>query len=91
MIAGEVMGRLWNDRQVHDLEQHRLVTVRTHDGGLIIAVDLVEVSAGNVVIVATDESAHAAIGKYCAIDAAVIGLVGGADKFEELRSTEVSV
>jgi ethanolamine utilization protein EutN len=87
VILGEVVGRLWNDRQVAGLEGHRFVVVRAVDGGgTLVAADLVEVAAGNVVLVATDEAAQAAVGQAAGIDAAVVSLVGGADALGELRT-----
>jgi ethanolamine utilization protein EutN len=79
MLVGEVMGRIWNDRQVPDLERRRLVVVRERgSGATIVAVDLIDVAAGNTVLVATDEAASAAAGA-AAIDAAVVARVSGAD------------
>lgn len=81
MILGEVVGRVWNERQVTGLQGRRLVAVRVAgDGVVVVAVDLVEVSTGNVVLVATDEAAQAAVGADAAgVDAAVVALVSGAD------------
>lgn len=87
MILGEVVGRLWNDRQVGELEGRRFVVVRDAAGELIVAADLVEAAEGNVVLVACDDPAQALAGS--GIDAAVVALVGGADHLDTLgvRST----
>jgi microcompartment protein CcmK/EutM len=78
MILGEVVGRVWNDRQVPGLQGHRLLLVRDlAGGGRLVAIDLVEVAAGDVVLVAQEEAAQAAAG--APVDAAVVALVGGAD------------
>jgi ethanolamine utilization protein EutN len=85
VILGEVVGRLWSERQVAGLEGRRLVTVRVGSEPALVAVDLVEVSAGNVVLVATDEAAQAAAGGDAGgVDAAVVSLVAGADGLDEL-------
>lgn len=82
MLLAEVTGRLWSERQIAGLESRRLVTARPLDGdGTIVAVDLIDVAAGNVVLVATDEAAQAAAGGEAGIDAAVVALVAGADAF----------
>ncbi len=86
MILGVVVGRVWNERQVSGLDGRRLVTVRVPGGAALVAVDLVEVAAGNTVLVATDEAAQlAAGGSGGGIDAAVVSLVAGADELEALR------
>lgn len=83
MLLAEVTGRLWSERQVAALETRRLVTTRPLDGEeTLVAVDLVDVAAGNVVLVATDEAAQAAAGGEGGVDAAVVALVAGADAFE---------
>jgi microcompartment protein CcmK/EutM len=85
VILGTVVGRVWSERQVTGLEGRRLVAVRGADGVPIVAVDLVEAAAGNVVLVATDEAAQqAAGGAPGGIDAAVVSLVAGADELEAL-------
>lgn len=79
MILGEVVGRVWNDRQVPGLQGHRLLLVRDLAGdGRLVAVDLMEVGAGDVVLVVQEEAAQAAAG--APVDAAVVALVGGADE-----------
>jgi microcompartment protein CcmK/EutM len=83
---GQVVGRVWNDREHPDFEQQRFVAVRGLDDSVTIAVDLVMVSAGNLVLVATDEAAQIAVGHPSAIDAAVVALVSGADELDELMS-----
>jgi ethanolamine utilization protein EutN len=86
MLLGEVTGRLWNDRQLAPLDGQRFVVVREIGAGAMhVAVDLVEVAAGDVVLVATDEAAQAAAGTRAGIDAAVVALVAGADGLDELR------
>lgn len=93
MILGEVVGRVWNERQVAGLQGRRLVAVRTADGtGAVVAVDLIEVGPGNLVLLATDEAAQAAAGGDCSgIDAAVVALVGGADALDTLLDRSESV
>ena len=81
MILGEVVGRVWNDRQVPGLQGRRLLLVRELAGDAqLVAVDLVEVGTGDVVLVAQEEAAQAAAGSGGPIDAAVVALVAGADK-----------
>ncbi len=82
MILGEVVGRLWNDRQIGDLEGRRFVVVRDTAGAITVAADLIEVAAGNRVLLATDDAAQEVAGR--GIDAAVVGLVGGADGLDAL-------
>jgi microcompartment protein CcmK/EutM len=78
MLLGEVVGRVWNDREVGGLHGRRLLLVRDLSGDAqLVAVDLVEVGAGDVVLVAQEEAAQAAAG--AAVDAAVVALVAGAD------------
>jgi microcompartment protein CcmK/EutM len=79
MIVAEVLGRLWNDRQIGDLEGRRLVVVRELGSQTsLAAVDLIDVAAGDTVLVAGDEAARAAAGAP-GIDAAVVARVRGAD------------
>jgi len=86
MLLGEVAGRLWNERQLASLEGRRFVVVRELPAGPVhVAVDLVEVAAGDVVLVATDDAARACVGDAPGIDAAVVSLVAGADGLEGLR------
>lgn len=86
MILGEVRGRIWSERQAGGLEGRRLVAVRAAGSGdLVVAVDLIDVTAGSVVLLATDEAAQAAAGGDAAgIDAVVIALVAGADDLQAL-------
>ena len=86
MILGEVVGRVWNERQVAGLQGRRLVAVRTATAGeAIVAVDLLEVGAGSLVLIATDEAAQAAAGGDAGgVDAAVVALVSGADELGSL-------
>lgn len=77
MIVGQVVGRLWNDREIPSLAKRRLVMVKPVEGPLVVAVDLVEVAEGNTVLVTGDDAARRLAGE--GIDAAVIALVGGAD------------
>ncbi len=87
MLLGEVAGRLWNDRQLQSLDGRRFVVVRElPDGAVHVAVDLVDVAAGDVVLLATDEAAQAAVGEVAGIDAAVVSLVAGADGLDGLRA-----
>jgi len=91
VILGTVVGRVWSERQVSGFEGRRLVSVRSSAGEAVVAVDLIEVAAGNVVLLATDEAAQAAAGGNAAgIDAAVVALVGGADHLQDLLG-EVAV
>lgn len=86
MILGQVIGRVWNERQVQGLDGRRLVAVRVPGSAPVVAVDLIEVAEGNVVLLATDEAAQAAAGGNAAgIDAAVVALVAGADKLDSLQ------
>lgn len=79
MLLAEVVGRVWSDRQVPGLDGRRLVEVREVGSGTThVAVDLVEVSAGNRVLVATDEAVQQALPGVPA-DAAVVALVAGTD------------
>ena len=81
MILAEVTGRLWSERQVAGLEPYRLVTARPMASEEeLVAVDLVDVAAGDVVLLATDEGAQAAVASDgSGIDLAVVALVAGAD------------
>lgn len=86
MVLGKVVGRVWNERQVSGLDGRRLVAVRVPGAAPVVAVDLIEVAAGNVVLLATDEAAQAAAGGAAAgIDAAVVSLVAGADDLDALQ------
>jgi len=79
MLIAEVLGRVFSDRQVADLERRRLVLVRELAGGAsVVAVDLIDVGAGDRVLVATDEAARTAAGAG-AVDAAIVARVSGAD------------
>jgi len=82
VILGEIVGRVWNERQIPGLQGRRLVAVRTATvGETIVAVDLLEVGAGSLVLLATDEAAQAAAGADAGgVDAAVVALVSGADE-----------
>jgi ethanolamine utilization protein EutN len=78
MLLAEVVGRVWNERELPALQGRRLLLVRDLDSGrAAVAVDLVQASAGNMVLVAEEEAASAAAG--APVDAAVIALVAGAD------------
>jgi len=86
VILGQVVGRVWNERQVPGLDGRRLVAVRVPGAAPVVAVDLIEVAEGNVVLLATDEAAQAAAGGNAAgIDAAVVSLVAGADELADLQ------
>jgi ethanolamine utilization protein EutN len=79
MILGEVVGRVWNAREVPGLQGRRLLLVRDLAGDAqLVAVDLVEVGSGDLVLVAQEEAAQAAAG--APVDAAVVALVAGADQ-----------
>jgi ethanolamine utilization protein EutN len=79
MLIGEVLGRVFSDRQIADLERRRLVLVRElGDGASVVAVDLIDVGVGNHVLVATDQAAREASGAG-AVDAAIVARVSGAD------------
>lgn len=84
-MLGRVTGRIWSEREISALGSQRLVVVQAAGGKSVVAIDLIDVSAGNVVLLATDEAAQAAVGGDPAgIDAAVVALVAGADRLEEL-------
>jgi ethanolamine utilization protein EutN len=79
MIIGEVVGRVWNDREVPELRGRRLLLVRDlASPAQLVAVDLMEVAAGDLVLVVEEEAAQAAAG--APVDAAVVALVAGADE-----------
>ena len=79
MLLAEVLGRVWAERQVPDLDGRRMVLVRElSTSAAHVAVDLVDVAAGNTVLVVTDDAAPTATGG-AAVDAAVVALVAGAD------------
>ena len=81
MLLAEVLGRVWAERQVPDLDGRRMVLVRDlSTSAAHVAVDLVDVAAGNTVLVVTDDAAQTATGG-AAVDAAVVALVAGADRF----------
>lgn len=80
MLLAEVLGRVWAERQVPDLDGRRMVLIRDlSTSAAHVAVDLVDVAAGNTVLVVTDDAAQTATGG-AAIDAAVVALVAGADR-----------
>ncbi len=80
MLLAEVLGRVWSERQVPDLDGRRMVLVRElSTSAAHVAVDLIDVAAGNTVLVATDDAAQTATGG-AAVDAAVVALVAGADR-----------
>jgi ethanolamine utilization protein EutN len=80
MLLAEVLGRVWAERQVADLDGRRMVLVRDlSTSAAHVAVDLVGVAAGNTVLVVTDDAAQTAVGG-AAVDAAVVALVAGADR-----------
>jgi ethanolamine utilization protein EutN len=83
MLVAEVLGRVWAERQVPDLDGRRMVLVRDlSTSAAHVAVDLVDVAAGNTVLVVTDDAAQTATGG-AAVDAAVVALVAGADRLPE--------
>jgi ethanolamine utilization protein EutN len=80
MLLAEVLGRVWAERQVPDLDGRRMVLVRDlSTSAAHVAVDLVDAAAGNTVLVVTDDAAQTATGG-AAVDAAVVALVAGADR-----------
>ena len=80
MLLAEVLGRVWAERQVPDLDGRRMVLVRDlSTSAAHVAVDLIDVAAGNTVLVVTDDAAQTATGG-AAVDAAVVALVAGADR-----------
>ena len=82
MVLGEVVGRIWFARQIPQLEGHRMVVVRDEStDDLHVAADLIGVSKGNRVVIATDEAAMAAID--APVDAVVVALVSGMDEMAE--------
>ena len=79
MILGEVLGRVWSERQHKGLDGRRLVLVRDMGSGAQhVAVDLLDTAPGVRVLLATDEAAAAACGLPW-VDAAVVALVSGYD------------
>jgi len=79
MIMGEVVGRVWSERQHGGLDGHRLVLVQDPTSGVRhVAVDLLDTAAGMTVLLATDEAAAAACG-VPSVDAAAVALVSGYD------------
>ena len=61
VILGEVLGRVWADRQHTGLDGRRLVLVRDlASDARHVAVDLLDAGTGTTVLVATDEAAAAA-------------------------------
>ena len=80
MLVAEVLGRVWAERQVPDLDGRRMVLVRElSTSAAHVAVDLIDVAAGNTVLVVTDDAAQTATGG-AAVDAAVVALVAGVDR-----------
>lgn len=89
MLLAEVVGRVWNDREIAALQGRRLVLVRELGlGTSLVAVDLIDVAPGNTVLVAEEEAAQAAA--RAPVDAAVVALVGGADELPEARSARTA-
>jgi ethanolamine utilization protein EutN len=83
MLLAEVLGRVWAERQLPDLDGRRMVLVRElSTSAAHVAVDLIDVTAGNTVLVVTDDAAQTATGG-AAIDAAVVALVAGADQLPD--------
>jgi ethanolamine utilization protein EutN len=79
VILGEVLGRVWSERQLEPLDGRRFVIVRdTGSGATHVALDLIDAAGGMIVLVATDEAAAAAAGAPW-VDAAVVALVSGYD------------
>lgn len=88
MLLGDVVARVWTDRQLDGLHGQRMVQVRDRDNdSSLVAIDLIGVSVGNRVLIATDEAAQA----VCRgpVDAVVIALVAGVDQENaQLPSTQ---
>lgn len=79
MILGEVVARVWTDRQLDGLHGQRMVQIRDRDNqSSLVAVDLIGVSVGNRVLISTDEGAHDVM--RGPTDAVVIALVAGVDE-----------
>ncbi|HSK60015.1 MAG TPA: EutN/CcmL family microcompartment protein [Actinomycetospora sp.] len=80
MILGEVVGRVWSEREVDGLGGLRMVIVREPGSEQRhVAVDLLDAGTGTTVLLATDEAAAAVTGRSC-VDAAVVALVAGWDQ-----------
>lgn len=77
MILADVVGRIWSDRQLSGLDGKRMVVVRDEAGARLVAVDLIDVTTGDVVLIATDEAAVQVGG--APIDAVVVARVAGMD------------
>jgi microcompartment protein CcmK/EutM len=82
VILARVTGRVWNERAVPGLERRRLVTVRPEGTDVsLVAVDLIHTAPPNLVLLAADEAAQAAVdGDAAGVDLAVVALVAGADE-----------
>jgi ethanolamine utilization protein EutN len=79
VILGEVLGRVWAERQHSGLDGRRLVLVRDlASDARHVAVDMLDAGTGTTVLVATDEAAAAATDLPW-VDAAIVALVGGWD------------
>ena len=86
MLLAEVLGRVWAERQLPDLDGRRMVLVRElSTSAAHVAVDLIDVTAGNTVLVVTDDAAQTATGG-AAVDAAVVALVAGVDRLPDPAS-----
>lgn len=80
MLLATVVGKVWAERQLEGLDGRRLVMVRDATStAMTVAVDLVDVSPGSTVLVATDEAAQAVLGQG-PVDAVVVALVAGMDQ-----------
>jgi ethanolamine utilization protein EutN len=80
VILGEVVGRVWSEREVDGLGGLRMVIVREPGSEQRhVAVDLLDAGTGTTVLIATDEAAAAVTGRSC-VDAAVVALVAGWDQ-----------
>jgi ethanolamine utilization protein EutN len=80
VILGEVVGRVWSEREVDGLGGLRMVIVREPGSEQRhVAVDLLDAGTGTTVLIATDEAAVAVTGRSC-VDAAVVALVAGWDQ-----------
>jgi len=85
MILGQVVGRVWSDRQLPALVGRRFLLVRAVSSEeMTVAVDLLDVGVGATVLIATDEAAAAACGES-SVDAAVVALVS---EYERARPME---
>lgn len=80
MLLARVLGRVWSQRQLPALDGRRMVLVRDlSTSATHVAVDLIDVTAGDRVLVVTDDPARAAL-DGAPVDAVVVSLVAGVDE-----------